>query len=491
MSGHPKLIVRVRYLNPQNLFDWYVDSVIGDDTNFDGRSPDHPYATIAKVQPLIQESDKVGLSRGSEWREQFTVTKNAVAVEAYGTGADPILRCDEIVTSGWSKTGGFTNIYQFTKTVDFLVAYGGFQSVWEDDVRLPLVANQAACDATPGSYYVAAHNTTTPTIFVHASDSGDPSANGKIYEYAKRNFGFMSYGYVNVTLKGVDCRRNLSESGSIRIGRSSMLAECYAREGNKHNIYYEDGCVLFGVQALDAYYNGSQTLFVYNENTPIGMGIIHFGCIADADSDGSAPIAGTTGFYGHKNVSGDFGNVIYESCIAKRCYSGFEPGNCNGILNSCTIEEVSIAVRNQDNITLNDCDFLNAIINAIEIGMDDKIVTVNGGTLSAVSATMNAAPIIVGAGITGATLVMDGVTLRAEPSGSFYAIYALQAGFTINVQRCTFPYAHNNVYRLLADAVITSDYNNLKVGAGFRVDATTYTIAQWQLLGHDTHSVVT
>ena len=79
----------------------------------------------------------------------------------------------------------------------------------------------------------------------------------------------------------------------------------------------EDGSVLTNVQTIDAYYGPTQTFthFVFNENTPAGLGITHRNCSATQDEAIGTSIKGA-GFYGHKNTSGTFGVVTYTGCSA-------------------------------------------------------------------------------------------------------------------------------------------------------------------------------
>jgi len=80
------------------------------------------------------------------------------------------------VVSGWSKTGGYTNIYQATDSVANCV-------LWEDRKWMahPKGANLAAVgaslDATPGSFW-----TDGTTMYAHPFGSTNPTSDGKVYE---------------------------------------------------------------------------------------------------------------------------------------------------------------------------------------------------------------------------------------------------------------------------------------------------------------------
>ncbi|HVX66117.1 MAG TPA: hypothetical protein VHA11_05935, partial [Bryobacteraceae bacterium] len=88
---------------------WYVDSVLGDDAN-SGTGPQSALRTIAALEARIAEGDRVGLARGSAWREQFTLPAGRVEVVAYGTGAKPLLDCsDPVGAEAWSQAPGYQN----------------------------------------------------------------------------------------------------------------------------------------------------------------------------------------------------------------------------------------------------------------------------------------------------------------------------------------------------------------------------------------------
>jgi hypothetical protein len=296
----------------RRLFDWYVDSAGGNDLN-DGKSPSTAFQTIAALTAAgISAGDRIGLARGSSWREQLTIAVNHVQVRAYGTGSKPLFDCADIISAGWSKTGGATNVYQVTLSTDYSAAEPCFTSVWEDGVRLPIVASAAACDAAPGSYYCANHNTTTPVIYVHATDSGDPASNGKVYEMPTRVSGVYGWAVINTYLEGVACKRNLSEGGSIKMGKYANIVNCEANEGNKHNMFIRGGTRVVNTSISEWYYGtgvANDGALVYYEASAAGEDVTITGCSID---NGGVAATGT-GFNGHSGA-GLFGTVTYKNC---------------------------------------------------------------------------------------------------------------------------------------------------------------------------------
>lgn len=300
-------------------FTWYVDSINGDDGNT-GTSPAQAFATIAALESAgISAGDSIGLARGSTWREQLDITVDNVTVAAYGSGAVPILRADNVAANAsFGKTGGQTNVYEISLTPEWFGSGKDFLNIWEDDVYLTRAADLGACDSTPGSYYPSGSSGTI-TLYVHSSDSSDITSNGKVYEYSHRKYGLECRSASGVTITGITTMRNLHADGSMVVGPNGVITDCNCNDGSAHNILVERGCTLNNVIASGAYNTASFTLFVYNANTPSGEIVTFNNCIA------TVPIlnAQATGFFGHKNTSGAFGTVRFNGCVAQNMAVGF------------------------------------------------------------------------------------------------------------------------------------------------------------------------
>ncbi|WP_433518924.1 hypothetical protein ACQP2T_27480 [Nonomuraea sp. CA-143628] len=78
---------------------YYLDSVHGNDSAA-GDSPETAWKTLAKASTAeLGPGEKLMLSRGSTWSGQLSITKsgdedNPIVVDAYGTGARPVLKDD-------------------------------------------------------------------------------------------------------------------------------------------------------------------------------------------------------------------------------------------------------------------------------------------------------------------------------------------------------------------------------------------------------------
>jgi hypothetical protein len=463
-------------------YSYYINSVTGSDDN-PGTSSLLPFATITKLLTVYQAGQSVGLAKGSHWREQFTFPGDGGGLEGYGAvGDDPILDGSDIIT-GWTKTGGQTNVYE--KSVTTAPSLGEqWVNVWEDGVFLARAASVAACDGAAGSYYVTA-DFGVITVYIHPTGSGDPTSNGKTYEVSCRNAGIYSVGNGH-TITGIETRNNQAAGGSLILGRSCIVTDCYARNGSKHNIYFKDGCVLTRVTAHNAYFNPSspsKTMFVWNENTPAGLGVTLIDCVAKFDAlDGNA-----SGYYGHRNVSGSFGTVQLLGCTAIKCGIGLSTG-------------VSSDLVSFENCIVTDCTFsLQAVsgMTCIATGgtwSSSQFISAEANTnVSLTDVTWTA----LGTATYKITLIQPGVTLAftdclfISSNNALLYVAGSGAGLVYSINGCTFSGAGAIVHLYVA-YTYTGDNNHYDTDGVWYVDGIGWrTLAQWQALtGQDANSTV-
>jgi len=443
---------RRRYLFTPVLFaggyDYYVDSVGGNDAN--PGTETLPFLTITKLLTVMTAGKSAGLKRGSEWREQLTMPGIGCSVHAYGAGARPILNAANIVAAGdWSKTGGLTNVYQASVTLA-AVYTSQYVNMLEDDSLLTRVANTAACDAAPGSYYPSAEFGAI-TLYIHPKASTDPTSDGKLYEVTARNYGYASF-YANCSVNGIETRNNQNNSGSLVLGAiNNSASDCYAKNGNSHNVFASDGCTLTDVTAYRRNWSTTSTLFVTNADAPAGLGVTYTRCIARMDS-----ITAATGFYHHRNVSGGFGTITFNDCQAINCTVGFAGTNANQVHNRSIVTGAtnSIRIDGVNTWTLNDCVFT---------GVNPQLLCgVDGG----------------------ARLVINNLTYTETTGSSAGAIRQIGTAFTLEIYDSEFTSAlsngvvvvcavpttvialrnyyltfNNKYYSLANPSTLTSDYN--------------------------------
>lgn len=484
-----------------NPVNWYVDSEFGDGAN-SGETADAPLQTIAELlAKTISAGANIWLARGSFWREEITGLPVGCSVMAYGRGLPPLLACDDVAANGsWTKTGGRTNVYQIAWTVPSN-SNGNRHCVWEDDVRLTRVADVAAVDSTPGSFYAPQPPTAGPdTIYIHASDSSDVTANAKVYELAKRGAGVTSSQ--GGSLIGLHSRRNAGSAGSII--SYHYAKDCIAEDGGTHNMWVEgmaEDCTAWKSEQPPNY--GGSTMFVTYAS--VGGALGRRGATYRRCRAIGSQVKATLGYYYHTDGSGLIGQMAFEDCEAIACHVGFAGTNveiasyrnCRAyrcitgidVNASTTLSVVGGALISGHGLTAVQDGMANAVSNPSSTGnlyMRGVRVVLGGNTnMGAIKARI--------ADIERCTFAVIG-----PPGGEYYwAVFGDNGtGRTLNYQRNV---AYNMVYALYLGAsgnTITSDYNvwyRASGGATFQVNGSTYnTPALWNAAsGQDANSVTT
>lgn len=258
-------------MSSASAFDVFVDSVNGSDTN-SGATAAQAKATIAGIGSISPKM-RIGLARGSHWREQLTIDPAAapgVFVGSYGAGALPIIDCSDIAPANtWTATSGKANVYHVTWL--YLGTYDDHKlRVWEDDSVLTRATSLDACSATPGTFYMVMPLSFPTTIYVHPTGSTNPASDGKKYEITKRPSAVLFAHAV----RGIHTRRNGNNNGSTSLTDGGYSDLCLFEDGTNHNAIIFGGgefknSVFWGGEAYPDV--GSSTLAVFFTNDPSGL----------------------------------------------------------------------------------------------------------------------------------------------------------------------------------------------------------------------------
>jgi len=416
-------------------------------------------------------------------------------VTATGTSMTEIGLCPAVADANISSTGvsgdGFYawydpanastgNVYQATVPIDWCSGKT-FVSAWENNVRMVRAASAADSNATAGSYFPSAENTTPITLYVHAGDGSNPGTNGKTYEYSKRQHAYIDGG-PNCTTTGIWTRRNLHNDGSLEI--AGRAVNCLASEGSLHNLYVGPGATLIGVECLDAYWpmGGSGTLAVYNANTAAGQNVTFENCwfhcsIYNPNMDG---------VYGHVNVSGAFGTISYLNCRVDNCSNGFGGGNAANVAIS---GGSSTGCRIAANPAGTAVAISNFTASAILYGVQ-TMSTVASATITGCSFTLTGGWACSGVYVGSSNSSID-LEQTAIAGTSVFGVYDQAAGTHFKAR-------NNNItcdgyFWYLTDATVALDsdsntFANLS-GNKMNVGGTDYTLAAYKTAtGQDAHS---
>lgn len=282
-----------------------------------------PYDELADLS--LSGGEIIALASDSVFPETLTLPAST-SVYRYGAGDKPHIFGGETFPASWSATGGYTNIYDQAVTIE-LHSSLSFVNVREDGDFLVRVEDLATCDSTAGSIYVASDSgsgDTSVTVYIHASDSGNPNSNGKVYDYARRLKSIDCDG-AGCVIDGIRTSFTTHDNGSITL--QGTLRNSDAEFGGKHNIYMRDNSQAYNVLTLNAYYNPSdstpsRTLFVLNEDDPSVGGLLSE-CVGLSDVYDED----LTGMLSHSNT----GPGRFATTTLYRCYWNLLNSGCSGL----------------------------------------------------------------------------------------------------------------------------------------------------------------
>lgn len=241
---------------------YYVDASSGDDNN-EGRSPNKPWQTIAKVNAAtFLPGDQILFKKGEEWREQLRpptsgTPGNPITFGAYGAGNNPILNGSDIVETWSDETG---NVWSASFTPDFTES-NIVERVWFDGtLGTEEPGGTGDLNAENEWYY----NDATDTLYVYSTGDPDDDYTSPGIEAVSRNFGFYVYPgtgnhFVGITIDGIDCKKAYygikytAAGGGTNTGgvvKNMALSDC-------HHGYQQAGPATVALSNVDSFDNGS------------------------------------------------------------------------------------------------------------------------------------------------------------------------------------------------------------------------------------------
>lgn len=319
-------------------FDFYVDSEAGDDAAAGTFAA--PFATLAKAATVLTAGKKIGLKRGSKFRESL-VSSLAFTLGAYGDTRKPLplIDCTNVIQRySWSKTAGRTLVYE--TTVSHSMGALLWFRVWENGQLLTFVNTIELCDSTPGSYFAAAVVSAgvAQKIYVNATGSTDPAVNDNLYEVTARDYAIDC---ANSTVQDIHTRRNGHPNGSLF---AKYVYRCLASEGNKHNLWVVTGGECIDTVAYKAEAPGtgrwnSATMFV-TFSSASASGAQYENCYAYALTS----YDGLAGFYAHTSGGAEsLALVEFLGCKVYNCTPAISTENTlRTVIRDGWIERVGI-----------------------------------------------------------------------------------------------------------------------------------------------------
>lgn len=347
--------------------DFFADSVNGDDAS-GGTTAATAFETLAKLQAVttvLGNGTLVDLVRGSSWEESLNLSSlENVRVRGIGSGALPISDGASTVTA-WTAEGT-ANVWQ--ATVSHNSSANARCIVFEDGAIMTRVADAATCSATPGSFVDLQGSDGTPwTVKIHPTGSGDPTANGSLYEVTQRLYGVTAGD--NSSVYDLEVTRCLAPNGGIDLVNqpNSAVARVVSSFCGKHNIGIGSGNVTDSLAVFSdppVSYDPTNNLFVAYVDDARTLSATFTRCFAIDDDQTSAVI----GFYAHGAAPPNdyFGTVTMDQCAAYGLTVAFSAQATNRIIqNSFCQRTLSCIGGKGETVTVRRCIFDLSGVNSV------------------------------------------------------------------------------------------------------------------------------
>lgn len=484
------------------IFDLFVDSVLGDDLNT-GKTSHQPLKTLAALSAALSNGARVGLKRGSYWEEQLnTAAYSDVLIDDYGDAADPMPKID---TSGvannanFSATPATTNVYEISWT-HAITTVISFLRVWEDGDALTFATSVANCDATPGScWYSGQAQANNPlTVYVHPKGSTIPTSDGKEYRLSRRDHA-IQLGDRN-TVRDIFCDKNCHNDGLISSSKIGCRVErCITRWGGKHHSVLQPdagadvawiGCIAYRQIPTTSQWGSGSNSFTAFRSAPTGGNVLH---------DGSV-LYGVPSIFSHTAGAEEFASETWRNVYVNgqgSTVSGVFSGSAGivQLMQDCYVENGGRGCAVWEPVTI---DGLTMVGPPANFRLFD--ISAAGAVFQAsdVAVYWNASPS--GGVIWGNTTIEYDLTLghatfvRVAPGGGI-PVFSDDADTVLSLHDCVFNLSGATMFNLQGANPVTADrnvYHNTSGTASYITnnDTTKSGIVAWRAAsGQDTNSV--
>lgn len=325
------------------VFSYYVDSVGGNDNNAGTSSA----LALQSLNPLnalsLPSGTAIGIKKGSTLYSTLNQPNaSGIIIDVYGTGATPLIDCTDILpTTGWTKTGGLTNVYQQTITLSGNIKSSG--NVFAAGVAITQVTSTALCDSTANSAYVSNWTATSATLYINIG-GGNPAVSGVEYRYSNRLYAILLGDSADV--RNITTRGSAHQDGSLVTGSNSKWTGVRVEWGSRHNSLALDGLIATNCTFI----HGRNDLEAQN---PCGGVVLN-----PTDATGKTAYFDTCTF-DRGNGQSTFGGLLGHGSVATQSFGSITFKNC-------TFNTLGYgAFIPSTNLTLNNSTFTNCITGII------------------------------------------------------------------------------------------------------------------------------
>jgi hypothetical protein len=320
------------------IYNLFVNSTAANDTA-NGLTIVTPKKTLGAIVSLVTSGKKLGLARGSNWREGLTPPAD-MTIGVVGAGVMPIL--DGADVAGTWVASGTTNVWTQSWTRPGPIQGSDDLGLWIDGVR-PRLGTSIADVGTNQGWWVDAPRALTANVYVYSTT--DPNSNGKVYEISKRNNAFNWHsqqsapGTYTVQLAGpMELKRFHAHYGCVSAGAGNvsrlLLRDC----GIHHMVTH--GTSTTDVIATEYLVGANGIPFVSYRADGTGFTHTFTRCLA-LFPGGASRVAAWNGFYSHSSLGSTKIDAVYRYGCVVRGMDGMSSSALAATDDGCYIEDAN------------------------------------------------------------------------------------------------------------------------------------------------------
>lgn len=475
--------------------DTYYISAGGND-NADGLTPATAWASLDKVNATtFSPGSQILFERGDEWRGSLSASSSGttdapIVYGAYGSGAKPkFWGSDPVANGSFAKVDGTSSTYSAPvgTTVNALLADHQFLSsaAMKTGSSDP-AANRSYVDANPNSW--AYDN---GRLYVNTGGADPAGAGAHAYTAAVRDDVVYSNGKDNLVFRDLvvdeSAKRDAGYAFRVMNSNNVRIENAEAYHAGKHDVgvINSDNFVGQGLHAAmsmpDQGFGGATAFVAYSNPGRSGDDSQWIDCVAENMG------AGYSAFYTHGEGVGD---------VLVKNLTGRDGAGIGIATDASTTQHVRVLGGRIDNATLSVLGD-DVVIDGVRVTGPDSVIDLRGNdnvvqnvTMTGTSPSHSEASAIVDRGF-GNLIQFNTVLFDSNaPLGSTALAIMSPTTDTRAYHNIFFtPYAAIRQW-FYGRGAYSGDFNMVGSDALFGYYIYYFTLAQWQSLGYDLHSVM-
>lgn len=190
---------------------YFVDSGSGNDSN-SGLAESTPWKTLNKVNATtFSFGSTVFLKRGARWNQSIIVPSSGLTIDAYGSGALPVLDSSAPVTR-WTSAAALGGLLggggtYSSPTVNVPATTGGLGNLTENGVMLRLVPWNGSASSTLNNAATGSYTYDYSAGKLYIKPASNPNDASKIYRASTLRYGVYADNKTDVTVQNLAITR--------------------------------------------------------------------------------------------------------------------------------------------------------------------------------------------------------------------------------------------------------------------------------------------